>query len=84
MIADHDDKDIKKGISALYKRVDKHFDAEDESQRQLMLSVWRTTQAEYMRIIERLETIVRNHYQPGVTLDWSKANMNNTFAKRDQ
>jgi len=68
----HDSKELRKGIEALKKRVDKHFgDADDPGiSRDLVWKVLRECEAQYARLAERLEVVNQDVYGGVVEFGW--------------
>ena len=68
----HDSKELRKGIEALKKRVDKHFgDADDPGiSRDLVWKVLRECEAQYARLAERLEVVNQDVYGGEVEIGW--------------
>lgn len=82
LLSDFDERDIRKGISAMWKRVDKHFSDEDGSSTVLLPIVWKATQDEYRSLMDRVMAILQRHY-PQVHVDWSAQTIATAFAKRE-
>ena len=72
LVNSHDAKEIRKGIEALKKRVDKHFgDADDPGiSRDLVWKVLRECEAQYARLAERLEVVNQDVYGGEVEIGW--------------
>lgn len=83
LLADHDERDMRKGISAMWKRVDKHFGDDDGAGTSgLLLVVWKATQQEYMSIIDGLLATLQAHY-PEIRVDWTRQSLTTAFTKRE-
>lgn len=66
-LAAHDGREVRKGIDALRKRIEKHFgDADDEALSQkLVVFVCGEAEREYSRVLDRLSRIVAEVYGAG-------------------
>ena len=79
LLAAHDSKELRRGVEALKKRVDKHFgDADDPGlSRNLVLKVLKACEGAYVDCLDRVEAIKQSVYVGGEdekgTLDWWKA-----------
>lgn len=82
LLGDYDERDIRKGISAMWKRVDKHFSDDEGSITGLLPVIWRSTQIEYMSVIDRFLAILQDKY-PQVHVDWTRQSITTAFAKRE-
>lgn len=80
LLNDFDERDMKKGISAMWKRVDKHFSDEDTSALQAI--VWKAVQLDYMSVIDRFLAIAAKQYQD-VRVDFTKPAISAAFAKKE-
>ena len=78
-----DAKEIRRGIETLKKRVEKHFgDADDPGlSRNLVLKVLRECENQYLGIHERTERIVRDVYEGGLEIEWSRADVSTVFRR---
>ncbi|OLL22441.1 Exocyst complex component 1 [Neolecta irregularis DAH-3] len=82
LMSNYDHKEVKKGIEALYKRVDKHFGDEEESlQGDMLPTVWKALRAEYISITDRRNRLLRSYYTDQ-EMDWNTTEIKNWFAKR--
>ena len=79
----NDAKEVKKGIEALKKRVDKHFgDADDPSiSRNLVAKVFVECEKKYNDTHERTVRIGQDVYGGEVEIDWGTAEVRNAFRK---
>ncbi|KAL5114060.1 hypothetical protein ACEQ8H_008074 [Pleosporales sp. CAS-2024a] len=68
----HDSKEVRKGIEALKKRVDKHFgDADDPTiSRDLVFKVLKECEKKYSNVYERTVRINQDVYTGEVEIDW--------------
>jgi hypothetical protein len=68
----HDSKELRKGIEALKKRVDKHFgDADDPTiSRDLVFKVLKECEKKYSNLYERTVRINQDVYTGEVEIDW--------------
>lgn len=86
MLAAHDGKEIRRGIDALRKRIEKHFGDADEEQlsRQMVSMVCKECERRYDGILDRLQTVCRELYkedEKGVTIDWSREDTKDGFKR---
>ena len=79
----HDAKELRKGIEALKKRVDKHFgDADDPSiSRDLVFKVLKECEKKYIAVAERMVTINQDVYAGEVEIDWGANEVNAAFRR---
>lgn len=79
----HDAKELRKGIEALKKRVDKHFgDADDPSiSRDLVFKVLKECEKKYVSLSERMVTINQDVYAGEVEIDWAASEVNAAFRR---
>ncbi|CAA9956449.1 exocyst complex component [Pyrenophora teres f. maculata] len=79
----HDAKELRKGIEALKKRVDKHFgDADDPTiSRDLVFKVLKECEKTYIKVAERMTTINQDVYSGEVEIDWSEKEVEAAFRR---
>lgn len=79
----HDGKEVRKGIEALKKRVDKHFgDADDPGiSRDLVWKVLKECERSYVRVCERLGVINQDVYAGEVEVDWGVREVEAAFRR---
>ncbi|KAK6096096.1 hypothetical protein MT418_003971 [Batrachochytrium dendrobatidis] len=74
-------KEVKKGLEALYKRVDKHFTEEEG----LLQVVWRGIQEEFTRQLRRYEELIAKCYpEVSVRLDFTMEELLGFFSELAQ
>lgn len=78
-----DQKEIRKGIEALKKRVDKHFgDADDPTiSRDLVFKVLKECEKEYDNVYDRAIHINQDVYSGEVEMDWNSNDIAAAFRK---
>ena len=83
LLHSNDGKEIRKGIEALKKRVDKHFgDADDPGlSRDLVFKVLKECEKEYVDVYERTVRINQDVYESAVELDWSPRELESAFRR---
>jgi hypothetical protein len=83
LVNSHDAKEIRKGIEALKKRVDKHFgDADDPSiSRDLVFKVLKECERKYIGVSERVQRINQDVYQGEVEVDWGTSEVQGAFRR---
>ena len=83
LVNSHDAKEIRKGIEALKKRVDKHFgDADDPSiSRDLVFKVLKECERKYIGVSERVQRINQDVYQGEVEVDWGTQEVQGAFRR---
>lgn len=83
LVHSNDSKEIRKGIEALKKRVDKHFgDADDPSiSRNLVTKVFGECEMKYNNVYERLVRINQDVYTGEVELDWGTSEVRTAFRR---
>ncbi|KAG8991792.1 hypothetical protein FRB90_001230, partial [Tulasnella sp. 427] len=91
VLKDFDAKDIRKGIEALFKRLEKHFDEEGEMVSSstskviagtVMAAVWQACEEEVVRETQRYSKIISQCYgDSGLSLDYSVADVEYTFKR---
>ncbi|KAI9714441.1 MAG: hypothetical protein M1820_000402 [Bogoriella megaspora] len=81
LLSNYDSKEIRRGVDALRKRVEKHFGEADDPaiSRKLVGIVLESCQVRYEDAHERLVAIVRDVYESGVELDWGVDEVRNAF-----
>lgn len=94
LLSDHEERDMRKGIAAMWKRVDKHFGSSvsgggagnvgpaDGSDETLLAEIWRAVQVEYLDVTERFTRAVGATY-PTIQPDFGKGMIVAAFGKRD-
>ncbi|ODQ53339.1 hypothetical protein SAICODRAFT_7063 [Saitoella complicata NRRL Y-17804] len=82
LLATYDAKEIRKGVDALYKRVDKHFGEDEEGSTQLFTLVWKAIQDEYFRITDRTTTLVARYRDPALQMGWGKGDISSAFSRK--
>ncbi|KAF1829147.1 hypothetical protein BDW02DRAFT_651582 [Decorospora gaudefroyi] len=83
LVHSHDAKELRKGIEALKKRVDKHFgDADDPTiSRDLVFKVLKECEKTYMKVSERMMTINQDVYSGEVEIDWGSKEVDAAFRR---
>jgi hypothetical protein len=83
LVHSHDAKEVRKGIEALKKRVDKHFgDADDPSiSRDLVFKVLKECERKYIGVSERVQRINQDVYQGEVEVDWGTNEVQGAFRR---
>ncbi|KAL2075336.1 hypothetical protein VTL71DRAFT_279 [Oculimacula yallundae] len=83
VLAGYDSKEIRKGIEALKKRVEKHFGDADEPglSRGLVLNVIQNCEKFYEKVEDRILTISRDVYDGDVIAEWTRADVSAAFKK---
>ncbi|EKD20372.1 exocyst complex component Sec3 [Drepanopeziza brunnea f. sp. 'multigermtubi' MB_m1] len=83
ILANYDSKEIRKGIEALKKRVEKHFGDADEPgiSRGLVATVTQNCEKYYERVEDRILTISRDVYDGEVIAEWTRADVSAAFRK---
>jgi hypothetical protein len=83
VLSSYDNKEIKRGIELLRKRVEKHFgDADDPGlSRSLVLKVLRACEQRYEDAYDRTRRIIDTVYEGQLDLDWRKDETLSMFRK---
>jgi hypothetical protein len=83
LVHSHDAKELRKGIEALKKRVDKHFgDADDPTiSRDLVFKVLKECEKSYVKLSERMMTINQDVYGGEVEIDWGNKEVDAAFRR---
>jgi hypothetical protein len=83
ILAGYDSKEIKRGIDALKKRVEKHFgDADDPGlSRGLVNKVIQNCERFYEKVEDRILTISRDVYDGDVIAEWQRADVSTAFKR---
>ncbi|KAF1911061.1 exocyst complex component Sec3-domain-containing protein [Ampelomyces quisqualis] len=83
LIHAHDAKELRKGIEALKKRVDKHFgDADDPTiSRDLVFKVLKECEKKYNDVYDRMIRINQDVYTGEVEIDWGNNEVTSAFRK---
>ncbi|KAL9091659.1 MAG: hypothetical protein Q9165_004735, partial [Trypethelium subeluteriae] len=81
LLSNYDSKEIRRGVDALRKRVEKHFGEADDPtiSRKLVGLVLESCQSRYEDTCQRLSTIVRDVYDSSVEMDWGPDDVRNYF-----
>lgn len=79
----YDGKEIRKGIEALKKRVDKHFgDADDPNiSRDLVFKVLKECEKKYRDVCDRVLRINQDVYASEVEIDWGMNEVQAAFRR---
>lgn len=79
----HDSKELRKGIEALKKRVDKHFgDADDPTiSRDLVFKVLKECEKKYNDVYDRMIRINQDVYTGEVEIDWGTNEVTSAFRR---
>jgi len=85
-LSTYDGREIRKGIEALRKRIEKHFgEADDEALSQKLVGfVCSECEREYGRVHERLSKIVSDVYageEKTIEIEWSKEDVSAGFRR---
>ena len=82
VLSNYDGKEVKKGVEALRKRVEKHFgDAEDpQGGRNLVNRVLRECERFYGEVEVRISTVTANVYGGDVLFEWPRAEVKSAFS----
>jgi exocyst complex component 1 len=83
LVNTYDAKEIRKGIEALKKRVDKHFgDADDPTiSRDLVFKVLKECERKYNDVSERTVRINQDVYTGEVEIDWGTNEISSAFRR---
>ncbi|KAI4173572.1 MAG: hypothetical protein LQ346_008406 [Caloplaca aetnensis] len=83
VLATYDAREIRKGIDALKKRVDKHFgEADDVSlSRGLVANVLKECEGRYLAVGERARSLVRDVYEGSVEMEWRDEDVVGAFRR---
>lgn len=83
VLASYDSKEIRKGIDALKRRVEKHFGDADEPglSRNLVSKVLLSCEKFYEKIEERILTISRDVYDGEPVVEWTRPDVSQAFKK---
>lgn len=83
VLASYDNKEIRRGIEMLKKRVEKHFgDADDPGlSRSLVVKVLRECENRYENTYDRTRKIIEDVYEGQLELDWRKEETLSMFRK---
>ncbi|KAI6709322.1 hypothetical protein PZA11_006191 [Diplocarpon coronariae] len=83
VLAGYDSKEIRKGIDALKKRVEKHFGDADEPglSRGLVIKVIQNCERFYQKVEDRILTVSRDVYDGEVIAEWTRADVSAAFRK---
>lgn len=83
LVHGHDAKEVRKGIEALKKRVDKHFgDADDPSiSRDLVFKVLKECEHKYNDVYDRMIRINQDVYTGEVEIDWGTNEVTAAFRR---
>ncbi|KAL9045681.1 MAG: hypothetical protein Q9214_001315 [Letrouitia sp. 1 TL-2023] len=83
VLSGYDSKEVRKGIEALKKRVEKHFGEADEVElaRSLVGKVLKECEARYLAIGERVRGIAANVYEGSVEVEWKDEDVKGGFRR---
>ncbi|RYN91623.1 hypothetical protein AA0120_g5557 [Alternaria tenuissima] len=83
LVHSHDAKELRKGIEALKKRVDKHFgDADDPNiSKDLVFKVLKECERYYEGVVERMAAINQDVYGGEVEIDWGVKEVETAFRR---
>lgn len=83
VLASHDSKEIRKGIDALKRRVEKHFGDADEPglSRNLVSKVLLSCEKYYEKVEDRILTISRDVYDGEPVVEWTRPDVSQAFKK---
>lgn len=72
LLASYDTKEIRRGVEALKKRVEKHFGDADEAElsRALVARVLRECEKVYIQVGERVGKVISEVYEGSLEMDW--------------
>lgn len=81
ILGNYDSKEVRKGIEALRKRVEKHFgDADDPAlSRDLVANVIRESEKFYVDVESRIGRIITDVYEGDVLFEWPRADVKAAF-----
>ena len=81
VLGNYDAKEVRKGIEALRKRVEKHFgDADDPAlSKDLVAKVWGQCEAFYGNVEQRIGRVVTDIYGGDVLFEWPRADVKAAF-----
>lgn len=81
VLGNYDSKEVRKGVEALRKRVEKHFgDADDPAlSRELVAKVWGQCEAFYNTVEQRIGRVVTDVYGGDVLFEWPRADVKAAF-----
>ncbi|KAI4161766.1 MAG: hypothetical protein LQ342_004598 [Letrouitia transgressa] len=83
VLSGYDSKEVRKGIEALRKRVEKHFGEADEVElaRNLVGKVLKECEARYLAVGERVRAIAANVYESSVEVEWKDEDVKGGFRR---
>ncbi|KAL8932415.1 MAG: hypothetical protein Q9216_006848 [Gyalolechia sp. 2 TL-2023] len=83
VLSTYDGREIRKGIDALRKRVEKHFGEADDASisRGLVAKVLRECEARYLGVGERTRGLVRDVYEGNVEVEWRDEDVTGAFRR---
>lgn len=81
VLGNYDAKEVRKGVEALRKRVEKHFgDADDPAlSRELVAKVWGQCETFYGAVEQRIGRVVTDVYSGDVLFEWPRADVKAAF-----
>lgn len=81
VLSNYDSKEVRKGIDALRKRVEKHFgDADDPAlSRDLVAKVWGQCESFYGDVEQRIGRVITDVYGGDVLFEWPRADVKAAF-----
>jgi hypothetical protein len=83
VLSTYDSKEVRHGIDALKKRVDKHFGNADDPglSRNLVVKVLRECEDRYLDLLERTNKVVRDVYEGQLEVEFKKDEVVSAFRK---
>jgi len=82
IIAGYDGKEIRRGIETLKKRIEKHFGDEDAGgNRALVGKVMRECEGRYLKVWERVQSVVAEVYEGGLEVEWRREDVTGPFRR---
>jgi hypothetical protein len=83
LLSTYDAKEIRRGVDALKKRVEKHFgDADDPGlSRNLVMKVLKECEDRYLNIHDRTKGIVDDVYEGGLEVEFKREDVSNAFRR---
>ncbi|KAI9717184.1 MAG: hypothetical protein M1812_004932 [Candelaria pacifica] len=83
ILANHDNKEIRRGIDTLKKRIEKHFgDADDPAlSRGLVQKVYKECESRYLDIGERAKRINDSVYEGQLEVEWKREDVSAAFRR---
>src|SRR5204862_734916 len=93
VLSHYDQKELRKGMDLLHKRVEKQFGQSAEEAdtvyntngpviaKQLVKDVWKERLKEYIATTELCKKIIETYYPEGVAMEFNLSDVNDAFAK---